>query len=125
MTLLTKARLRIWDPRFLNGRGDVDRATRLFIMRAYRAGLRVTSTTGGRHAPGSYHYRRAAADVVGSQWAMVRFQRREHRYHGRRYNELFGPVNAACRVNGRPYRLAEGSSLERSHDTHVHGAPRW
>ena len=126
MSLAVKARLRLWDPRFLNGRaGNVNRATRLFIMRAYRAGLRVTSTTGGRHAVTSFHYSGRAADVAGPPAAMVRFQRREHSRRGRRYLELFGPDNRACRKNGRPVRLAEGAPLEKLHDTHVHGACSW
>lgn len=126
MTLSTKARLRRWDPAFLNGRaGNINRATRLFIMRAYRAGLRVTSTTGGKHAPGSYHYTGQAADVAGPLDAMVRFQRREHTRRGRRYRELFGPSNGANRVHGRAVRLPEGSGLEVLHRTHVHGSARW
>lgn len=38
-------------------------------------GLRITSTTGGRHAPGSYHYRGRAFDAAGSHAQMSRFYR--------------------------------------------------
>ena len=123
MSLNVKARLRLWDRAFLNGRaGNVNRATRLFIMRAYRAGLRVTSTTGGKHAATSYHYSGRAADVAGRHVDMVAFQRAEHTRRGRRYLELFGPDNDSCRKNGRPITLGEGSFLENLHDSHVHGA---
>jgi hypothetical protein len=43
--------------------------------RARQLGLRVTSTTGGRHAPNSYHYLGRAADVAGSPSAMRQFYR--------------------------------------------------
>ena len=42
---------------------------------ARRMGLRITSTSGGRHAPGSYHYRGRAFDAAGSSAAMGRFYR--------------------------------------------------
>lgn len=135
MTLRRKAQLRLWDARMLNGySGNINRPTKRFIMRAIAAGLHVTSTTGGRHAPGSYHYPRyvagraslgMAADVAGPMDLMQAFQRREHSRRGRRYLELFGPVNAACRKNGQPIVLGEGTGLERLHDNHVHGACKW
>ncbi|HEU0032076.1 MAG TPA: hypothetical protein VFQ53_15690 [Kofleriaceae bacterium] len=43
--------------------------------RAGELGLRVTSTTGGRHAPHSYHYQGRAADFAGSASAMRQFYR--------------------------------------------------
>ena len=45
------------------------------MSRARGMGLRITSTTGGRHAPGSYHYRGRAFDAAGSPAAMGRFYR--------------------------------------------------
>jgi hypothetical protein len=42
---------------------------------ARRMGLTITSTTGGVHAPGSYHYQARAIDVAGSPSAMARFYR--------------------------------------------------
>lgn len=38
-------------------------------------GLRITSTTGGRHAPRSYHYQGRAFDAAGSPSAMRQFYR--------------------------------------------------
>lgn len=43
--------------------------------RARELGLRITSTTGGRHAPNSYHYRGRAFDAAGSAGAMRQFYR--------------------------------------------------
>ncbi len=40
---------------------------------ARQMGLTITSTTGGRHAPGSYHYQGRAFDVAGSPSQMARF----------------------------------------------------
>lgn len=42
---------------------------------ARKMGLVVTSTTGGTHAPGSYHYSGRAIDVAGSPSAMARYYR--------------------------------------------------
>jgi hypothetical protein len=42
---------------------------------ARKMGLTITSTTGGTHAPGSYHYQARAIDVAGSPSAMARFYR--------------------------------------------------
>ena len=51
------------------------------IHRAHELGLRVTSTTGGRHAPHSYHYRGRAIDFAGSASAMRHFYRDMARTH--------------------------------------------
>ena len=40
---------------------------------AREMGLRITSTTGDRHAPHSYHYQGRAVDVAGSAAQMARF----------------------------------------------------
>lgn len=45
------------------------------MSRARELGLRVTSTTGGRHATHSYHYLGRAADVAGPASAMRQFYR--------------------------------------------------
>jgi peptidoglycan hydrolase-like protein with peptidoglycan-binding domain len=42
---------------------------------AKKMGLTITSTTGGTHAPGSYHYSARAIDVAGSPAAMARYYR--------------------------------------------------
>lgn len=41
--------------------------------RARGLGLRITSTTGGRHTPTSYHYRGRAFDAAGSASSMRQF----------------------------------------------------
>lgn len=45
------------------------------MQRARDLGLRITSTTGGRHAQHSYHYRGRAFDAAGSPGAMRTFYR--------------------------------------------------
>jgi hypothetical protein len=45
------------------------------MSRAGELGLRITSTTGGKHAPNSYHYSGRAVDVAGSPGAMKQFYR--------------------------------------------------
>lgn len=45
------------------------------MARAQELGLRITSTTGGKHAPNSYHYRGRAFDSAGSPAAMKQFYR--------------------------------------------------
>lgn len=115
--------------------GNITPACERYIVRATRAGLIVTSTTDGTHAPGSFHTARAglpgrAVDVglvpslVGTGRGlrrMVRFQRREAR-HPTRFLELFGPANSLNVKDGRRISLVEGTPLETQHDTHVHGA---
>jgi peptidoglycan hydrolase-like protein with peptidoglycan-binding domain len=49
-------------------------------------GLRITSTTGGKHTPGSYHYKARAIDVAGSPSQMAAYYRR---LAGTRPTELF------------------------------------
>jgi len=45
------------------------------MHRAQQLGLRITSTTGGKHATHSYHYLGRAADVAGAPSAMREFYR--------------------------------------------------
>lgn len=45
------------------------------MSHARSLGLRITSTTGGRHAPRSYHYQGRAFDAAGSPAAMRQFYR--------------------------------------------------
>ena len=121
------AHYRRFRPWMLNGRpGNVNRRIKRTIRRAVNAGLHVTSTTGGRHSPGSYHYAGKAVDVSGTWDRMVAFQRAEYRRTRWRsgYLELFGPDNAHNLKNGRPYYLPEGTFLEGLHDSHVHIARR-
>jgi hypothetical protein len=49
--------------------------------RAKAYGLRITSTTGGRHARHSYHYRGRAFDAAGSARSMRAFYREMSRTH--------------------------------------------
>lgn len=121
-------------PSMLNGNpGNISRACKRFVVRGVNAGLVVTSTTGGKHAPTSYHYSGRAVDLglpprlIGTDVGrrrLVRFQRREAKRLGR-YRELFGPDNGANVKNQVRFWLREGAPLETLHDNHVHGAPRW
>jgi hypothetical protein len=43
------------------------------MARAREMGLRITSTTGGKHAPNSYHYQGRAFDAAGSPAQMRAF----------------------------------------------------
>lgn len=104
-------------------------ALRRAIRRAQRGHLVVTSTSGGTHAPTSYHFVEKAVDLASwSRPDMVRFQRAEYmRSEDRRkrtgrplWTELFGPDNNLCISRGKPVTLAEHSALEDLHDTHVH-----
>lgn len=45
------------------------------MARARELGLRITSTTGGKHAAHSYHYQGRAFDAAGSPRAMKQFYR--------------------------------------------------
>ena len=116
-------------PAMLSGRpSNISRGAKEFVARAHRAGLLVSSTTSGGHAPSSYHYARNnsdglghAVDVYGPWDKMVRFQKAEARYPAR-FKELFGPDNNYNLKNGVRMSLPEGSALENLHDTHVHGA---
>jgi len=45
------------------------------MSHARQLGLRITSTTGGRHTPGSYHYRGRAFDAAGTPSQMRQFYR--------------------------------------------------
>ena len=116
-------------PAMLNGKaGNISKGAEAFIARAVKAGLVVSSTTGGGHATSSWHYARNnwdnighAVDVYGPWNKMVAFQRQEAK-HPSRYKELFGPDNSANVKNGSRISMAEGTALENLHDTHVHGA---
>lgn len=135
--LILKGKSHIFDARMLNYynvSGDVNADTKRFIARGYGEGLVPTSTTGGRHAPNSYHAQHRAADMgvrheeVGTAKGLrrlKRFQRKEfwRARHGKtRPVELIGPTNNQVILRGRTVPLSEGSALENQHDNHVHGA---
>jgi uncharacterized protein YukE len=56
---------------------------------AQNLGLTITSTTGGKHAPGSYHYAGRAIDVAGSPGAMLAYAQRLASTSGGRMAELY------------------------------------
>ncbi|HUS32054.1 MAG TPA: hypothetical protein VMZ53_26320 [Kofleriaceae bacterium] len=82
------------------------------MHRARELGLRITSTTGGRHAPHSYHYSGRAADVAGPASAMRQFYREMSRTHP---TELFYDPMGGIK-HGRQIGPIGG------HRTHVHVA---
>lgn len=110
----------------LNGHpGDINWRCKRAIVRGVNAGLYVTSTTDGGHAPGSYHYQGRAVDMGGrTREKMVRFQlaelKRYRRWH--KHREIIGPDNAGIVLRGAEVDLSEGTPLEQMHDNHVHVA---
>lgn len=119
----------------------VNAGCRRAVCRAYAAGLVPTSTTAGRHAPGSFHGRRnrhgegmavdfgLRRELVGTAKGLERlrtFQRREHwrRRRGRLPGlvELIGPTNTLIVLARQETNLVEGAPLEQQHDDHVHEA---
>jgi hypothetical protein len=123
---------------------NVNAGCRAAICRAYAAGLVPTSTTGGKHAPGSFHKRKNAqgegeavdfgvrSDLVGTAKAaqmLADFQLKEHqRFHNHKLQhdlvELIGPTNTLIVLADAETDLAEGTALENQHDNHVHEAYR-
>jgi hypothetical protein len=145
--LTIKARLGRFDKRmcmFFGVDPNVNAGCRGAICRAYAAGLVPTSTTGGHHAPGSFHKRKNALgqgqavdvglrpDLIGTAKGarmLADFQRREHqRFHDHKLRqdlvELIGPTNSLIVLNDVETALAEGDPLENQHDNHVHEAYR-
>ena len=82
------------------------------MHRAQQLGLRVTSTTGGKHATHSYHYLGRAVDVAGAPSAMREFYREMSRTHP---TELFYDPMGGIK-NGRNIGAIGG------HGNHVHVA---
>ncbi len=135
--LISKARLGLWDERYLlhhGVNGNVNTHVRRFFTRAYAAGLVPTS---GRRAPRfagdrSHHIEGAAGDagvrreLLGTPEQARRlhaFQRAEfERRNKTRPAELIGPDNWRNVLRGRQATLAEGTALENQHDNHVHFA---
>lgn len=80
--------------------------------RAQELGLTITSTTGGRHTPTSYHYKGRAVDVAGAPARMKQFYREMAQLNP---TEAFhDPVGGI--KNGRNIGAIGG------HGTHVHVA---
>lgn len=135
-----RARKGHWQAEFLHAYGphgvplgNVTPRVKREIMRAIARGCYVTSTTGGTHATGSYHYqvvaylhdgeRRTggrAADVAGGWVAMRRFYadvKRRERKRGTQFAEAFGPGN---------WYIKDGQTHAGQfpgHTDHVHVAP--
>ncbi len=145
--LTLKARLGMFDERmcgFFRVDPKVNAGCRAAICRAYAAGLVPTSTTGGQHAPGSFHKQNNArgeglavdiglrSDLVGTPAGANRlatFQRKEHwRFHNGKLKhdlvELIGPTNTLAVLRDVETDLVEGTPLENQHDNHVHEAYR-
>jgi hypothetical protein len=139
--LIARAKLGIWDRRYCAYYGvdpNVSPACKRFIVRGYAAGLVPTSTTGGAHSSGSYHYQRDGAgrgrgvdlglrrEHIGTPEGLRRmeaFQRAEFaRFPKSGALELIGPLAGLTVLRGTSSQLAEGSALETQHDNHVHGA---
>ena len=97
------------------------------IVAAHRHGLVVTSTTGGTHAPGSFHYQGRAVDfgVAGNPYAaeaqrrFVAFQHQLAR-HPAGLAELIGPDVSRNIKYGRFTRYP--AATEAAHKNHVHCA---
>lgn len=80
---------------------------------AERYGLPVTSTTGGKHAPGSYHYQKRAADLgLGAGGKRLELYARQH---PRQFAEFYGPMNWHIE-NGR---IQQGAYPDHSDHYHV------
>jgi tellurite resistance protein len=97
------------------------------IVDASRHGLVVTSTTGGGHTPGSYHYRARAVDFgfLGNplspegQRTFIRFQHRLAKHPGR-FAELIGPDVHKNVKHGAFIRY--DARTEAAHKNHIHCA---
>ncbi|MFY2557479.1 peptidoglycan-binding domain-containing protein [Corallococcus terminator] len=79
---------------------------------ARQMGLTITSTTGGKHTPGSYHYKGRAIDVAGSPAKMAEYYTR---LAGSKPTELFYDPKGGIK-NGTPIGAIGG------HRDHVHVA---
>lgn len=79
---------------------------------ADKFGLTITSTTGGKHVPGSYHYSGRGVDLAGSAKQMKKFFKWASRY---RPTELFYDPAGHYWKNGKKVRGAIGG-----HSDHVH-----
>lgn len=85
------------------------------IELARKMGLDITSTTGGKHAPGSHHYSGKAVDVAGSPAQMSRFFDAALERYGKNMLELFYDPKGYYIKNGAKVGGAIGG-----HSDHVH-----
>lgn len=142
LRLVRKARKGHYDSRMFAYYGKSSSVTdgcKRAVRRAYAHWLIPTSTTGGVHAPGSYHnpvngigravdlgVHPSKIGTAKGRRLLVRQQRREFKdwRKGKRPNlrELIGPDNNMIVLRGVHSPLADGSPLENQHDNHVHEA---
>ncbi len=132
ITRLQRREFGEFKPYMLDGLpGNITDATKRVIGHAYdRFNLRVSATTNGTHATGSYHdpdspqndgEHGSAVDLFGAYGDMVRFQ--EHQAKRPSYfNELFGPEDGRCVKDGSSITIS--GALAEQHDNHAHVAPR-
>jgi tellurite resistance protein len=99
------------------------------IEDAAKHGLVVTSTTGGNHAKGSYHYLGRAVDLgvaanpltPESQRVFKSYQRKLAK-HPERFRELIGPDESRLVKNGRFSTTAYSAATKAAHKNHIHCA---
>lgn len=96
------------------GGGDTSTLATLLGF-AKSQGITVTSTTGGQHVAGSFHYQGRAIDVAGSFNQMAAFFSAALRTFGGSIRELFFDPMGFYIDNGRAIRGAIGG-----HSDHVH-----
>ena len=100
------------------------------IRRAAEHGLVVTSTTGGRHAPTSWHFKGLAVDfgvgpgLVGTPEHTRRLKAFQQAMakDAPHLLELFGPIRNLGVKNGS--RIVIPDSIWRTHQDHVHVAAK-
>lgn len=103
--------------------GGLTKSLQQAMQAAVAMGLQITSTTGGRHAPNSWHYRGRAFDAsngFGPTPQMMRFAKFMEATAGKRLLELFyTPLGYSIKNGQRVAPIAAGG-----HNNHVHVAMR-
>jgi hypothetical protein len=83
-------------------------------------GVYITSTTGGAHSPGSYHYSGRAIDFGSDDWTNGKESQAQARlvdeFGDAYFTELFGPANWHVKNGSRYHGTFPG------HDDHLHVA---
>jgi tellurite resistance protein len=97
------------------------------IADAAKHGLVVTSTTGGKHAAGSYHYQGRAVDfgvpanpLTAESQRIFKAYQRKLAAHPERFKELIGPDTSKLIKNGGFTRYP--AETEAAHRNHLHCA---
>lgn len=83
-------------------------------------GLQVTSTTGGGHARGSYHYKGEAADISGSSGLMFKAANWIKRVMGRNLTEGIHNPNLSIKFGKRVSPSFWGGATWAEHANHIH-----